>query len=316
MTFTIFFCSSGKCQIIHWRRGHKDECQPPIATTQFEEKSDFSGELESQHGNEFEIENEFKTSSLMDNDDKVKLCTQGRGKHTDFASSYAHTESLVDISSKGSTSTLDKSRRPLPDGISPALLGTMASSDEVILSQPKECANLDKLKKMEPSQSDDKIKSTSQFMKAKTVKPDIVQPANLGGEKLPKARGPAEKVAIDAAKPRNSSSSNGRDNVRLFETKERRSFSFSASRDIPSSSTGRHLVSSSKAAKSDGYHALPAKIGSSTSVTQNGLKTSMRKVVEQFTASKQLKNNMSGHENEISGRSKVGLNHYMFLWLT
>lgn len=25
-------CSSGKCQIIHWRRGHKDECQPPLVS--------------------------------------------------------------------------------------------------------------------------------------------------------------------------------------------------------------------------------------------------------------------------------------------
>lgn len=25
-------CSSGKCQIIHWRQGHKEECRPPITT--------------------------------------------------------------------------------------------------------------------------------------------------------------------------------------------------------------------------------------------------------------------------------------------
>lgn len=273
----------------------------------FEKRSDFSGELESQYSNDFETENESKASSLMDDDAKVKRCIDGRGKYTDFASSYVRSESLVDISSKGS-GTSDKSRRPLPDGISPELLGTMASINEmgVTLSPPKECAKLDKFKKMESSQSDEKSKSTSQFIKAKTVKPEDAQPTNLGSKKLSKATGPTEKVATDSAKRRNSSSSDGRDNLRLFESKERRSFSSNASGDNSSSTIGGHLVSSSKSAKGDGYHALPAKIGSSTSLTQNGLKTSMRKVVQQFRASKHLKSNMSGHENEIAGRYKVG----------
>lgn len=274
---------------------------------QFEERSDFSGEL-SQYINDFEKETESKASSLMDDDAKVKPCIDGKGKYTDLASLYMRSESLVDISSKGS-GTSDKSRRSLPDGISHDLLGTMASINEmaVTLSPPKECAKLDKFKKREPSQSDEKIESTSQFIKAKTVKPEDAQPANLGSKKLSKATGPAEKMATDSAKPRNSSSSDGRDKVRLFESKERRSFSYSASGDSSSSTTGEHLVSSSKSAKGDGYHVLPAKIGSSTSLTQNGLKTSMRKVVQQFRASKHLKSHMSGHENEIAGRYKVGL---------
>ncbi|KAF3439217.1 hypothetical protein FNV43_RR17492 [Rhamnella rubrinervis] len=311
----VRYCS-GKCQIIHWRRGHKDECQPPIATMQFEERSDFSGELESQYSNDFEIENESRASSLMDDDAKVKPCTDGKGKHTDFASLYARSESLVDISSKGS-GTSDNSRRPLPDGISPDFLGNMASINEmaVTLSPPKECTKLDKFKKMEPSQSDEKIKSTSQFMRAKTVKSGDAHFANLGSKKPSKATGPAEKVATDSAKPRNSSSSDGRDNIRLFESKERRSFSSSASGDSSSSTTGGHFVSSSKSAKSDGYHALPAKLGSSTSLTQSGLKTSVRKVVQQFRASKHLKSNISGHENEIAGRYKVIFPYELFIEL-
>ena len=36
---SMFSCSSGKCQIIHWRHGHKDECCPPIATMQLKEES-------------------------------------------------------------------------------------------------------------------------------------------------------------------------------------------------------------------------------------------------------------------------------------
>lgn len=33
-TFVFLCFSSGKCQIVHWRQGHKDKCQPAIATCQ------------------------------------------------------------------------------------------------------------------------------------------------------------------------------------------------------------------------------------------------------------------------------------------
>nr|DAD22090.1 TPA_asm: hypothetical protein HUJ06_023553 [Nelumbo nucifera] len=35
---------SGKCQIIHWRQGHKDECHPPYATSQFNNEGTNSGQ--------------------------------------------------------------------------------------------------------------------------------------------------------------------------------------------------------------------------------------------------------------------------------
>ncbi|GAV59241.1 LOW QUALITY PROTEIN: UCH domain-containing protein, partial [Cephalotus follicularis] len=34
-------CSSGKCQIMHWRQGHKDQCRPQIGSNQNEEGSNF-----------------------------------------------------------------------------------------------------------------------------------------------------------------------------------------------------------------------------------------------------------------------------------
>ncbi|KAF5456011.1 hypothetical protein F2P56_025529, partial [Juglans regia] len=37
VTETFGFCSSGKCQIIHWRQGHKEECHPPNITQQINE---------------------------------------------------------------------------------------------------------------------------------------------------------------------------------------------------------------------------------------------------------------------------------------
>jgi ubiquitin carboxyl-terminal hydrolase 36/42 len=52
-------CSSGKCQISHWRQGHKDECCPTVtATTKVEDGNIASRALVSEpqfdfHGNVF-----------------------------------------------------------------------------------------------------------------------------------------------------------------------------------------------------------------------------------------------------------------------
>lgn len=35
----IFILSSGRCQIIHWRKGHKDECHPPAANADLDWKT-------------------------------------------------------------------------------------------------------------------------------------------------------------------------------------------------------------------------------------------------------------------------------------
>lgn len=34
LTFVFLYCSSGKCQIVHWRQGHKEECHPPSTARQ------------------------------------------------------------------------------------------------------------------------------------------------------------------------------------------------------------------------------------------------------------------------------------------
>ena len=41
------FCSSGKCQIVHWRQGHKDECRPPSVA---DRDGNDGGGLESEGG--------------------------------------------------------------------------------------------------------------------------------------------------------------------------------------------------------------------------------------------------------------------------
>lgn len=43
MKVVSFVCSSGKCQIMHWRRGHKDECCRQLGAIEFQDESDFGG---------------------------------------------------------------------------------------------------------------------------------------------------------------------------------------------------------------------------------------------------------------------------------
>ncbi|KAJ8765540.1 hypothetical protein K2173_014662 [Erythroxylum novogranatense] len=38
---SVHYCS-GKCQIIHWRQGHKDECRPPAVTVHMKQESDLN----------------------------------------------------------------------------------------------------------------------------------------------------------------------------------------------------------------------------------------------------------------------------------
>lgn len=54
--FSLLFSSSGKCQIIHWRQGHKDECRPAcIIYNTDDEKSDSDLKLgEEKEGNTFD----------------------------------------------------------------------------------------------------------------------------------------------------------------------------------------------------------------------------------------------------------------------
>lgn len=43
MKVVSFVCSSGKCQIMHWRQGHKDECCRQLGAIEFQDESDFGG---------------------------------------------------------------------------------------------------------------------------------------------------------------------------------------------------------------------------------------------------------------------------------
>ncbi|GFY85896.1 ubiquitin-specific protease 16 [Actinidia rufa] len=92
---------------------------------------------------------------------------------------------------------------------------------------------------------------------------------------------------------------------RPLESKEIVSLSSSASVANLSSSTRRHSLQDGKSVKDDGIRAVPAsssECGNYSPNAGNGLKTSMRKFVDQLRASKSSRNYQSGVGSESAGR--------------
>ncbi|KAM6563938.1 hypothetical protein CsatB_023936 [Cannabis sativa] len=283
---SVRYCS-GKCQIIHWRQGHKDECRPPISVMHFEDKSDLCGELDSFHGTE--------TGHAA--------CADG--------------EPLINISD---SVTYDRVEKPLFNSNSSDLLGTndkvkdmdvtnssrSSSVSSATSADSISCTN--KVSKMDSSRGDGKMKSSLQLNKDKTAKHENVQPAiNLSSKKLTEGTPSVEKLTKDTAKSRRSVSKD-----------TDHSLSSVASAGHPSSSTGEHFASNSISTKGDGFHALPVKSTSFPTSPQNartGLKSSMLKVVQQFRASKQTKCNTSTPGTEIAGKHKLIFPYDLFVKL-
>lgn len=296
-----------------------------------------------------------KASLMMDGDNIIWPCADTKGLHTGFASSGASlsggfspsrvgSNTSVNISSNQviRSGTVDRSEKTLSDGVAPDMLGTTAnfSETELTMLPPTESTNLvNSVGHVSCENISNKVKSghidegadvKSQFFKAKPVLTNNVKPANMGNSKPTRGSALGGKLVADASnfRPSPSLSCSGSDSVgddgdddfELSKRKEVKSLSCNASSDRPSSATGGHLVSNSKSAKIDGCHALPAKVSSAPSLPQdirNGLKKSVRKVVQQFRAPKESKQNMLGLGNEMAGKHncKVILQNMICLFL-
>ncbi|XP_022751124.1 ubiquitin carboxyl-terminal hydrolase 17 isoform X2 [Durio zibethinus] len=215
---SVRYCS-GKCQINHWRQGHKDECRPP---TNFEVIKQ-SGI----HSNDSVVESLCKTSSdtssVVENDDDG----DNHKPHED--AKVTHNGNLMSDDVHPAKTVYKKS--------------TKTVSEEMLVTDVSKKSNLTSLSSSRP----------------KTVIND------------------------------------GEEDLQLYGSKHVKTSLFSASDDHASSVAGGHSVPSSKSglpAKSNAIPTLPQ-------TASNGLKTSMRKVVQQFKASKQSKSSLFGFGNEI-----------------
>ncbi|KAL6222845.1 hypothetical protein ACLB2K_006235 [Fragaria x ananassa] len=280
---SVRYCS-GKCQIIHWRQGHKDKCQP----SGVQHISDLDGEAAFHHGG-------------------IGACTSSTSPSTVSWDGFSSSGTGADTPSG---EIVDRAVKPLFDGPAPDLLGNMSEYANLVNCQDN-FSRANKLVKMKSSHSDKEVDSKSKLAKAKIDMSADAQPANFVGKKQTRRGTSIEKVVTDAAKSKSLSTSN-------WEDERKGRLSYSASSGRLSSATGELLDSSFRSEKVDSCHALPAKIGSIPSLPQNacnGLKTSMKKVVQQFKSSKQPKSNLSGPENEIAGKFKVIFPYELFVKL-
>ncbi|XP_021274587.1 ubiquitin carboxyl-terminal hydrolase 17 [Herrania umbratica] len=321
---SVRYCS-GKCQIIHWRQGHKDECRPP---------TDFAVTKQCAiHCNDSEVESIFKTasdtSSLVEDDDidgNLKPNADAKATHNGFAPpsssllagvspSGASSESLVDVSPSRTllSGPNDKLGRQLSDDIATAISRSKAAAKkmEEAISPSSESNltysvnNLSKLNKKKSTHNTEEVEFQMPFAKGNNLMSDDVHPAKSVYKKSTVAVS-SEMLVTDVSKKSNLTSlspswpktvpNDREDDLQPYETKPVKTSSCSASDDHSSSAAGGHSVPSSKLG-------LPAKSSATPTLPQtgsNGLKTSMRKVVQQFKASKQSKSYLFGFGNEFN----------------
>uniref|UniRef100_A0A5B7BQJ4 Putative ubiquitin carboxyl-terminal hydrolase 17-like n=1 Tax=Davidia involucrata TaxID=16924 RepID=A0A5B7BQJ4_DAVIN len=345
MCKAVRYCS-GKCQIIHWRRGHKEECFPALKTVHLNEEGDSGEKAASQNqfeidGNDFDIEGKFKISSeapsVMDVDDEVKPCADAKGtkvasasfstSSTSFSSSTARSESTVDLSISEvlDSSTLGRSDGHPSDVVASHKLRTITNANgaELPTSLPSESivdfvnsmSFASEPNKKKSSYSNEKFHSRLKIPKTQTVISDDVQPTSLENRRTTTAAALPEDLVKDASKLRSLPSSScsrsysvtndWRNDSCVSKGKEVRSMPLNDSSDHSLVAARCHLVPSVKSVETVGAHALLSKDESIPSLSQNAskvLKTSVRKVVQQFRASKQSKPNLLSVGRDIAGK--------------
>ncbi|XWS33387.1 hypothetical protein CRYUN_Cryun22dG0077900 [Craigia yunnanensis] len=321
---SVRYCS-GKCQIIHWRQGHKDECRPPTNFAEIKQSGI--------HSNGSEVESVFKTSSdtssvVEDDDDgNLKPRADVKAKYNGFAPSSSSLLAGVSPSSASSESLVDASPsrtilsgpngklgRQLSDDIATAIPRSRAAAkkmEEAIspLSESKLTYSLNnylsKLNKKKSIHNDEEVEFRMQFSEDNNLISDDVHHAKAVYKKSTEAVS-SEMLVTAASKKSNLTAlsisrpktvtNDGEDDLQLYGSKHVKTSSFSTSDDHSSSVAGGHSVPSSKSG-------LPAK--SNVILPQpasNGFKTSMHKVVQQFKASKQSKSYLFGFGNEVNGK--------------
>ncbi|KAK8672929.1 hypothetical protein V6N13_111286 [Hibiscus sabdariffa] len=306
---SVRYCS-GKCQIMHWRQGHKDECHPP---------TDFAAKKQPGfHSYDSEVESTFKTfsdSSAMvedcDGDGNLKPHADAMATINAFAPSSS---SLGGVSLSGAGSELpldvspsrtlpsghnDKLGRQCSDNIAAGIPKSRASAKNMkeAISPSSESNNVSKLNKKKSTHEE--VELRRQFAKNNNLMLDGAHPTKAVYNKSTRAVS-SELLVTDASKKSNITSlgtsrsrtvtGDREDGLQLCESKHFTTSSCSTSGHHSSSAPGGHSVQSSNSG-------LPAKI-SATPTASNGLKTSLRKVVQQFKVSRQSKSHLFGFGNE------------------
>lgn len=322
-------CSCGKCQIIHWRRGHKDDCRPPTSVVNFKEETGFDGKATSQ--NQFEncgddsgvlksmVQSE--ELSMIDNDDNLQPPEDATGKDSGFSLSRtidARSESSVHASSSellGSMSADSPENSISVDAASGIHIRPHVKQTRSTHSDWTNLANhennvpyMRKLNQLKSIQHDEQVDMRSHNQEDKMGRSSDVQAEKLGNKKSPRATTSQEILVEGTSRFKNSPSvsclrsdfvtKDGHENPKISRGKKVRSLSFGASGDFLSSATGAHAATTS-------VSVLPAKVSGVPNFPQrgyNGLKASVWKVAQQFRPSKSSKSYWLGSGSEVTGR--------------
>ncbi|PPS18830.1 hypothetical protein GOBAR_AA01744 [Gossypium barbadense] len=281
--FSFTSGSSGKCQIVHWRQGHKDECHPA---------TDFAAKKRSgiqSYGCEVEIafKKSFDPSSVVENGDgNLKPRVDAIATHSAFAPSSSSSlagvspsctssESLVDVSPSRTLMSghNDKLGRQLSDDIANGIPKSRASAKNMkeAISPSSESNNLSKLNKKKSSHEE--VEFRRQLTKSNNLMHDGAHPTKAAYNKSTGAVS-SEFLVTDASKKSNLTS-----------------LSASRPRTVISDREDDLLLDESLPAKSNAAPTLPQ-------TTSNGLRMSLRKVVQQIKTSKQSKSHLFGFGNE------------------
>lgn len=253
----------------------------------------------------------------------------GASASAGISSSHGGSDSSDDISSNHimRSATINRSEIPLADDFGPDVLASTSSFTErelaksfstvstnsVTFVDSTSCAS--RSNKMKSGHIDEAVDFKAKISKTQPFIADDVKPKCMASSKPIRGSSSAGKLASDLSKFRRSPSwgcsvsdsgdDDGEDSSELLKCEEVRSWSLKPSSDHPSSASGGHAIYDSKSTKIDGCHAVPAKVGSVPGLPQdfrNGLKVSMRKVVQQFRASKESKHKLSGLGNDLTGK--------------
>ncbi|CAI8585831.1 unnamed protein product [Vicia faba] len=289
----VRYCS-GKCQISHWRQGHKDECCPSTTTTR-------------------EVDGEGITCRASVAEAQFGL-HEIKGKHVE--SYNAARKSFGDNCHATFTKPVHSNTAD-----DTCIASTDSDENETVLLpscrlESKSPFNIEvknssssKRSKKKSTNTSDEVGFKSKVPKAKSdTSHDLA--SNSSGHEHRRKVASIEKSIADTSKCKTvpSSSNSNIDNLaddveesHLSRYKEARRSS-SSSRDRLFSTTKGDSVSHSTSTKTDNYHTLPSKVSVAPNLPQNvrnGLKSSMQKVVQQFRISKESRSNLISVENEL-----------------
>ncbi|KAK4411722.1 Ubiquitin carboxyl-terminal hydrolase 17 [Sesamum angolense] len=265
----VRYCS-GKCQIIHWRQGHKDDCRPVASLHATKEtKRVLETDLDNHVGIPFNNE--------------VEICSD---RTPDVEDSGSSSSSLPCVSS-----STERSETSFDASVSEDLESETVSSPDKVASEVNKTLKSNKINSELATKNDENFQSTSFKDKRSGNGAAVLQEFVLDATQLrsPQSSSSLQAVSSVANGENQEHQSSGkviksvysRGSAQLCTAKETRSMSFRSS-----------LNDQKMYTEAGSLHTLHSEIKDARMLAQptsKGLKTSVRKLVQHFRVSKQPK---------------------------